>query len=269
MTNNDIIPIWQPVGYSTNHLAKSVGNLYGVKATHTGTLDPMAEGVILVLLGDSRLKRQEVSSLIKEYEFEIIFGLSTDSFDSMGFVQKDETHRDLTINTDFIENVCDSFIGKYEQKVPIFSAQLYKGKKLFEWGHLKEEVPLPSKAGEILDLKLFGFEQVSLKIIVQNILKKIRDIRGNFRQQEIIENWAKYLSTIEPNSKVYKASFKVQMTRGLYVRSLSQDIAERLGTLGFVYSLVRTKNGQYTKKDCKNLSDIFGQEYDKILKLPN
>lgn len=58
--------------------------MYGVKTAHTGTLDPMAEGVIIVLLGEERYKKYELAGLKKTYEFEISFGFETDTFDGLG-----------------------------------------------------------------------------------------------------------------------------------------------------------------------------------------
>ena len=81
-----ILPIWQPVGYSTHKIAKAVSNKYGVKTSHTGTLDPLAQGVIIVLLDDERLKKYEYAHWPKTYEFEIVFGISTDTYDGMGIV---------------------------------------------------------------------------------------------------------------------------------------------------------------------------------------
>ena len=262
---NAIIPIWQPQGYSTNHIAKSVGEIYGVKATHTGTLDPMAEGVIIVLTGENRLKRQELSSMVKGYEFEILFGISTDSFDGMGFV----THENFS-NTDLketsIKDVCISFLGSYEQQVPIFSAQLYKGKKLFEWGHQKADIPLPNKKGEIYKFDLISLNKIALKDKISEILDKLGNIHGDFRQEEIISQWENYLSLVQSNTKVFVGKFYVEMSRGLYVRSLSQDLCKKLNTAGFITSLVRLVNGKYTRKECKTLVDLFGGNYANILK---
>lgn len=259
----DIIPIWQTQGYSTNHLAKSIGSLYGVKATHTGTLDPMAEGVVIVLTGDTRLKRQELSSSVKGYEFEILFGVSTDSFDGMGIITGKDFSKD--IKKDDLAAVCNSMLGEYKQTVPIFSAQLYKGKKLFEWGHLKENIPLPIKEGTIHRLDLLSLNRVPLDEGIGNILAKLHNIRGNFRQGGIIKQWEGEKDIFS----VYKAKFYAEVSRGLYIRSLSQDICTKLNTLGFVYSLCRVKNGIYDKSSCVSLVDLFGTDYDNILKLQN
>jgi len=269
--DTSIIPIWQPQGYSTNHLARSVGSLYNTKATHTGTLDPMAEGIVVVLIGDTRLKRQELSSSAKGYEFEIAFGVSTDSFDGMGFIKETSPNiSNMKLSISSLNEICSSFIGENTQTVPIFSAQLYKGKKLFEWGHMKEEIPLPKKSGHIYKFNVLEIKKISLTDFVGGILSKLRNIRGDFRQEEIIKQWEKYLSEAELNPfDITLGRFYVETSRGLYVRSLSQDLCARLNTIGFVSSLTRTKNGNYTRQNSVSLSDLFGENYDTILKLQN
>lgn len=253
-----IIPVWQPQGYSTNHLAKKIGELYGVKSTHTGTLDPMAEGIIIVLLDEDRLKRNELSSSIKGYEFEICFGIRTDSFDGMGIIKEENV---TSVNN--IEDILSSFIGDYEQTVPIFSAQLYKGKKLFEYGHLNKEVPLPKKNGKIYKLEMLSSKYINVEDIRTNILTKLNNITGDFRQEKIIKQWEEYKFKVD---KLLVCKFYAEVSRGLYIRSLSQDICDKLNTNGFVYSLVRTRNGNYTYKKCEKLDNIFGENYATILK---
>ena len=271
----DIIPIWQPQGYSTNHLAKSIGDLYGIKATHTGTLDPMAEGVVIVLTGETRLKRQELSSLLKGYEFDIVFGISTDSFDGMGLVTQDSVTQNIDflrkdLDIDQVQEVCSSFIGSYEQTVPVFSAQLYKGKKLFEYGHTQENVPLPTKKGEIYKFDVLSLEKVLLKDCIENIILKLKNIEGNFRQEQIITQWKNLLQKTDGTKiYVYKAKFYVETSRGLYVRSLSQDVCKKLNLVGFVSNLIRVKNGNYSKKDCSLLVDLFDKNYANIYGLLN
>lgn len=268
---SNIIPIWQPQGYSTNHLAKKVGELYGVKSTHTGTLDPMAEGVVIVLTDENRLKRQELSSLIKGYEFEILFGLKTDSFDGMGILDTNLESISLPLITkEALEKVCSSFIGEYSQQVPIFSAQLYKGKKLFEWGHLGEDIPLPTKKGTIYKLNVLAVHEMPFVDAVDSIITKLKNINGNFRQHEIIDQWESFKDKNANNiygfEKVTIAKFYIENSRGLYIRSLSQDICAKLGTTGFIYSLKRTRNGNYFEKDCISLATLFNENYDTILR---
>lgn len=254
---DNILAVWQPVGVSTNRLSQIVGERYGALSSHTGTLDPMAEGVVIILLKDTRLKKYEFAHWHKTYEFQIIFGISTDSFDAMGFVTGKNKKVPSKKN---VQKILQDFTGSYSQNVPMYSAVKVKGKKLFERAHAGEILEnTPVKKGEIFNLRLKSFNAVSLSRSIKNILKRLRTVKGDFRQEPIISQWKKLADT---GRKVIKAKFEVEMSKGLYVRSLSQDICNKLGCLGFTYTIVRTKNGSYGKKEAVTVEKLFGSRRD-------
>jgi len=228
-----ILPIWQPQGFSTHLIARRVADKYGVKVSHTGTLDPMARGVIIVLLGEDRYKKYEYAKWRKTYIFEIIFGIETDTFDGMGIIKNVK----FPIPNIKFEN---NFIGEYKQQAPEFSVR--KGRKI---------------SGEIYKLKLINSKEISLEILRQDIFSKINKVTGDFRQEEIIKQWKKF-NKVE---KINTSKFEVEMSKGLYVRSLSQDICKKLNTVGFVNNIVRTKNGKYSRKKCKTMERVFGKGF--------
>ena len=110
-----ILPIWQPVGYSTHIISAKAAEKFSVPTSHTGTLDPMAEGVAIVLLGEERHKKYEYAEWTKEYVFEIAFGLSTDTYDGLGLVT---SFHETSVSQDALKNVLAKFKGKYVQDVP-------------------------------------------------------------------------------------------------------------------------------------------------------
>lgn len=247
---------------STNRLSQIVGEHYGTLSSHTGTLDPMAEGVVIVLLGDTRLKKYEFAYWHKTYEFEIIFGMSTDSFDAMGFIIGKNNCVPFKKE---IEKILPGFVGAYSQNIPMYSAVKVKGKKLFERAHAGEVLEnTPVKKGEIFNLRLKRYSEVSLSNCVENILKRLNSVKGNFRQEPIISQWKKFANS---DRKVIRAKFEVEISKGLYVRSLSQDICKKLGCLGFTYSIVRTKNGNYGKKEAVKVEKLFGsrRNFDNLI----
>ncbi len=81
-----IFSLWKPIGRSTHLFVKSYGDRIGERITHTGSLDPMAEGVVVVLTGEDRFLKEKYSNSDKEYEFEILIGVSTDSHDLLGLI---------------------------------------------------------------------------------------------------------------------------------------------------------------------------------------
>ncbi|HLD51650.1 hypothetical protein A3K34_03785 [candidate division WWE3 bacterium RIFOXYC1_FULL_40_10] len=244
-----ILPIWQPVGKSTNHLTRQIADKIGLKTAHTGTLDPMAEGVVVVLAGNKRLEKIKLASWKKTYEFDIAFGISTDSFDGLGLITK-TNFECKTISPKVIQSVLKSLVGNYSQTVPLYSAIKVAGRKLHQhakYGNFK--VILPHKKGEIFKLKLIELKTVSVKKLVKNLIAKIKLVEGDLRQKEITDCWENFTGNIDTTS-IQVAKIEVQISRGMYVRSLSQDICEKLGINGFVSNLIRTRNGKYSKKSC-------------------
>lgn len=250
--NFEIIPIWQPLSCSTHIIAYKISQKLGVKTSHTGTLDPMAEGVIIVLSGETRLKKYEFAFWEKEYEFEILPGVSTDSFDAMGifYTSSSNDFEDFPKKTNF--SFLNSFIGPYQQTYPIFSTKVVNKKHLHEHARANASVELPKKEGEIKELVFLGEKKIEKAEVLNSIISRISKIKGDFRQEEIISQWKN--SKLPPKLPIYK--FKVRMSKGLYVRSLAQDICKRVNSTGICYSIVRTKNGDFSKENSKTLLDL-------------
>lgn len=269
ISKTGILPVWQPVGFSTYQITMQAAKKFGVKTAHTGVLDPLAEGVIIVLLGDERLKKEIYSKWKKEYEFEVAFGISTDSYDGMGLAVSSDFSKKIT--TAEITKVLNSLKGKYTQEVPLYSAVKVKGKKLFLYPNKGLSIPkLPKKTGQVYEVELITLKRSDTKKLILKIISNVEKIKGGeFRQQEIIKGWKNYLEKLEQDlpSKIYVAKIKVQTSSGIYIRSLSQDIAKALQTKAFVTKLTRTKNGEYSKKECKSLKKIFGSgvDYDHFI----
>lgn len=262
-----IFPIWQPQGFSTNLIAQRVSEKLKVKTSHTGILDPMAEGVIVVLSGETRLKKYEYARWKKTYEFEIVFGITTDTYDSLGVIDQDKLQLGYTeqlnnqlFSESLSQKTLSEFTGHYEQTVPIFSTKKIKGRHLHEYARSKKKVELPTKKGFIYKLYLQGLSKVLLEDLVKEIIKKINNVTGDFRQKEIISGWQNLLK-LYPQSNLMSARFITETSKGIYVRSLAQDICKKINTVGFVTNLVRTKNGNYTRKNCNLLEELLGEAY--------
>ncbi len=257
----NIIPIWQPIGFSTHLITQRVSDVFGVKTAHTGTLDPMAEGVIIVLLDENRLNKKELAKFHKTYDFEICLGISTDTFDGLGLTNRDEIYQ-TKITKDEVENVLSSFIGSYTQRAPLFSTKKVLGKHLHEYGRENISVQAPEISGEIYNLKVISFEQVPVEDQIKKIISNIKKVSGEFRQENIISNWEIILH--KNKGKIFnKIRIEVETSKGIYVRSLSQDICNKLGCEGFVSKLIRTKNGEYSRKNAQKMEQIFGKNYLK------
>ena len=252
--NNDILPFWQEIGTSTSIIAKRVSEKLGVPTSHTGTLDPMASGVVLILKGDEYFNKEKYIQKNKTYEFDILFGFGTDTHDALGILDKVFIEKSLSRKD--IEDVALDFKGFYHQRYPDFSSKKVAGKSLWEYKRLGLRVPEIYIDGEISEIEISNIQDVSCMAELDKIKFQIKNIKGNFRQEEIL---AQYSATKFPE-KIMKVSIHVVMSRGLYVRGLVRDIAEKLQTKAVVIDLVRTKDGEYSKENCYQLSDYFSKE---------
>lgn len=251
----NVIYLWKSVGITP---LKAIFNFKDKNPSYSkeiisyaGRLDPMAEGILILLIGEENKNRDIYLGLDKEYETEIIFGISTDTFDSLGLIQ-DTITKDISKNE--IEKQLKKFIGKQKQVYPPFSSKTVDGKPLYWWSRNNklDEIELPKKQIEIYSIELLEYEKVPVKNVVEKIIEKIKNVDGDFRQEEIILNWKKFQE--KNNEKdLIKIKFKANCSSGTYIRRLSDDLGKELGNAAFAYSIKRTKIGEIEVKDCINL----------------
>lgn len=158
---NGIVIINKPTGYTSRDIVNVVGkSLKTKKVGHTGTLDPLAEGALVVCVGRYTKLVNLLTSLDKEYLAEIKLGVKTDTLDITGNVL--ETN-DFNITKEDIESSFASFPRNYEMEVPIFSAIKVNGKKLYEYARNNEVIKLPKKTVQIYELELLEFHDDIIK----------------------------------------------------------------------------------------------------------
>lgn len=131
------------------------------KVGHTGTLDPLATGVLVVTVGEATKISELLTSSFKEYIADIELGIETDTLDITGNILKEET---VFKTKEEIENILSSMIGSYNQEVPIYSAVKINGKKLYEYAREKEEVELPKRKVEVKEIELLDYRQKEDKV---------------------------------------------------------------------------------------------------------
>ena len=149
------------------------------KIGHTGTLDPMAEGLLVVTIGKATKIASILTSTYKEYIATMKLGIKTDTYDITGKVLSEEK---VPNNLD-IEKILNNYKKTYLQEVPIYSSVKVKGKKLYEYARKGEYVVLPKKEVEIKEIELLNYEndEVTFKCLVSKgtyIRSLINDI-GN------------------------------------------------------------------------------------------
>lgn len=208
---NGVLFINKPEGLTSRDVVNQIAKIYQTKKVgHTGTLDPLASGVLLVCLGKYTKLVDKLTSYEKEYEATMKLGVKTDTKDITGKVL--ETKQKV-ISKEKIAACFQNFPKSYEQTVPIYSAVKVNGKKLYEYAREGKDIPLPTR-------------QVEIKSLLLEEIKK------------------------------GEITFKTVVSKGTYIRSLIEDLAEAMGTFAVMTHLTRTKQGNIFLKDCLSLDDI-------------
>lgn len=163
--NNGILIIDKEAGFTSRDVINALGKAFHTKKIgHTGTLDPLATGVLVVCLNKATKIAEVLTSLEKEYIAHFKFGLLTDTLDVTGKVLREE-------NTEFskeqINEVLKTMLGEYMQEVPLYSAVKVKGKKLYEYARNNEEVALPFHKVNIKQLELLDLWQEENKTVIK------------------------------------------------------------------------------------------------------
>ncbi len=221
---------------------------------YAGRLDPMAEGILLVLIGEECKNQTAYHHLDKEYEFEILFGAHSDSGDVLGIVSEADKKIVTTLG---VENILNELIGKIELPYPIFSSKTVQGKPLHTWtmeGRVNEIV-VPTKKSEIFELTLLNLVTLNRQDVYNITSNKIEtippitDLRkalGNdFRRPDIRKAWQSFLDNGPRTDLFSLAKIRCVCSSGTYMRTLAEVIAEKADSKGLAFSIHRTKIGKY------------------------
>ena len=207
-----ILNLHKPVGWTSFDVVKKVRSVIKEKKVgHGGTLDPFAEGVLIIGTGKDTKKLTSITSADKTYIARLCLGEITDTLDTEG--QVIEAKPVPEINADDIHKVLDSFLGTSCQIPPMFSAKKVNGQRLY-------------------------------KLARKNIEVKRDPVQINIKSIGLLD----YLD--------HSLSFSVTCSKGTYIRVLGKDIAEKLGTVGYLKSLVRMQVGPYSIDDSKTVEEF-------------
>lgn len=223
---NGVLVVNKPKGYTSRDIINIISKKLNTKKVgHTGTLDPIAEGVLVVPIGRALKISELLTSEKKEYIAKVILGYETDMLDITG----KEIKRNIpNVDKDKLIEVLNSFIGKYNQEVPIYSAVKINGRKLYEYARSNIQITPPSKIVEIYSISL---------------------LEGPIYKDNTVE-----------------FTMKCEVSKGTYIRSLIRDIAYKLSTYGTMKELIRTKQGSFLLEDAFTLEDIQKDNY-KLLSI--
>ena len=212
---NGIIIINKSKGWTSHDIVAKVKKITGEKVGHTGTLDPLATGVLPLLIGKGTLCSKYLINHDKTYIVRLKLGIRKSTGDEEGEVLEQELVDQQLLDKKKIEMILEQFIGEQEQIPPIYSAIKVKGKKLYEYARKQQEVQIPSRKITIYDIKL-------LKIDKEN----------------------------------YEIQFEVRCSKGTYIRSICEDIAKKIGTIGYMKELQRTQVGNFKIEQAISIENL-------------
>lgn len=196
------------------------------KAGHTGTLDPLATGVLPVLIGGATKLSKYLIEHDKIYETVIKLGKKTTTGDLEGEVAEEKKVNIQKLEKNNIDTILNTFLGESFQIPPMYSAIKVKGKKLYEYARDGIEIERKKRKINIYNIELLNID---------------------------LEN--------------YEIKIRVKCSKGTYIRTLCEDIAQKLDTVGFMKELIRVQVDEFKIEDAislKELQDIINKE-EKII----
>ena len=220
---NGIIIIYKPKGWTSHDIVAKVKKITQEKVGHTGTLDPLATGVLPLLIGKGTLCSKYLINHDKKYKVTLKLGKKTSTGDEEGEIIEEQNINEQILEQSNIEEVLKKFIGEQEQIPPIYSAIKVKGKKLYEYARNNQEVKIEPRKITIYEINLLKIDKSRNEI-----------------------------------------QFEVKCSKGTYIRSLCEDIAKALGTVGYMKELERTEVGDFKLEQSISIDDVISiSESDK------
>ena len=177
--HNGVLLIDKPAGFTSRDIVNQVGKIFHTKKIgHTGTLDPMATGVLILCIGSYTKLVDNLTSKNKEYIAVMQLGLLTDTLDTTGKTLKEES---VNLDEEKIYAAFKNFPREYNQEVPSYSAVKINGKKLYEYAREGISIHLPKRMVSIYSLEILSIDnnEVTFKTCVSKgtyIRSLIRDL---------------------------------------------------------------------------------------------
>lgn len=224
---NGILIVDKPAGITSHDVVARVRRIFKTKRVgHTGTLDPFATGVMVILVGQATRLAQFLDKDAKEYVATVRFGFETDTGDRTGERRRDgEKRRAGELSKDAIEAVLTQFRGEVEQTPPMYSAKKIDGKKLYELARQGETVERKS-----VKINIFGLE-----LLDETISKNI-------------------------GSWTLDVGLRVSCSAGTYIRTLAEDIGREVGVGAHLAELRRTAAGKFSIDQAQTLEQLADLE---------
>lgn len=219
---NGILNIDKPQGITSHDVVDVIRKIFPtVKVGHTGTLDPIATGVLPICIGKATKLSDVLTSETKKYKVKMLLGVETDTYDVTGkivfasVVNKDEI---------YIKERIKRFVGKQEQVPPLYSAIRIDGRRAYSYAREGKKLELPAR-----EIEIFSIEDIKVKL----------------EKREV--------------------EFVVTCTKGTYIRSLVNDIGNKLGCGAIMIELTRLQTGNFKIEESIKLYDFLKLDYEDML----
>ncbi|MBK9214583.1 MAG: tRNA pseudouridine(55) synthase TruB [Chloracidobacterium sp.] len=215
-----ILVIDKPPGITSHDVVSKVRRILGTRRVgHTGTLDPFATGVMVVLVGKATRLAQFLDKDEKEYLATMRFGGETDTGDTTGNF-KSQISDSRSVSTEDIESALPHFKGEIMQVPPMYSAKKIDGRKLYEY----------ARKGETIERKSIGVTISELEIV--------EPLREDLK------------------SEISNLKFRVVCSAGTYIRTLAKDIGRAVGVGAHLAELRRTRAGRFELSQSVTLDEL-------------
>ncbi|KAJ7632701.1 pseudouridylate synthase 4 [Roridomyces roridus] len=213
-----------------------------IKMGQGGTLDPLADGVLVVGVGKGTKKLSQFLDCVKEYRTTVLLGCETDSYDSDGSRVALAPWRHVT--REQVESALDKFRGQIQQTPPIFSALKMDGRPLYEYA--RQGIPLPRPI-EPRPVTVHSLELVewNIKHDFKWPEQTLSDQQKSAMETATGECVADAAETPEEGEVPTAFVLQMRVSGGTYVRSIAHDLAHEVGSAGCVVTLTRTRQGQF------------------------
>lgn len=213
---DDIVLIDKPAGMTSFGVVARVRRVLSerenrkIKVGHTGTLDPFATGLMILVTGKKCREAGHYTKLDKWYEATICLGVTSSTGDTEGELTQVS---EIKPSRESIEQVLEQFTGEIEQTPPVFSAIKINGQRAYKLARQGKEIEMPARKVEIYVLELVDYDYPLIKI-------------------------------------------RTHVSSGTYIRTLAQDIGEKVGVGAYCQELRRTKIADFDVKSAKTLADL-------------
>jgi tRNA pseudouridine(55) synthase len=214
------------------------------KITYAGRLDPLAEGTMLLLTDEDVHRKDEFLGLPKEYEVNIVCGVSTDTYDLLGVPQD---FGETTVEETVLKREVENLLRLKTQTYPRYSSRTVEGKPLYQWsreGRLSE-ISIPEQSIDIKDVSIVSVSSIDGMELLGMVNRVTSEVEGDFRQEEIFNSWKKHIANHQ-KTEFTTATLCFSVSSGTYIRGLIEGLGKSLNTHACCIKIKRISIGGYT-----------------------